>query len=423
VSVLDGILDTRPLRAHPGFRRLWIGTTTSAAGGQVAIVAVLYQVWELTHSSAWVGAIGVATALPTILFGLLGGAFADAVDRRGLVLLTTAVAVATAGALALQAAADVRSLPLVLVLVAGQTACTAAGASARRTFVARLLPRDQVPAGVALNHVSFQAAMLAGPAVAGLVIARQGLTAAYLLDAAAITTSLYGVARLPSMKPVGGTAPVSLRATWDGLRFTIGRPALSGSLATDLAATVLAMPIALFPVLNEERFAGDPQTLGLFLSAVAAGGITAGLTSGFLSRTGRHGLVSLAAAATWGVALAVFGLVETLPLTLACLAVAGAADTISVISRGTLIQLATPDHYLGRVTAMENVVGVAGPGIGNARAGVIAGLTSASTAAVTGGLACALVVATLAATNPALRRWKHQDTKSTDHPDATAPTL
>jgi predicted MFS family arabinose efflux permease len=177
------------------------------------------------------------------------------------------------------------------------------------------------------------------------------------------------------------------------------------------------MPIALFPVLNDQRFGGDPQTLGLFLSAIAVGGIAAGLTSGLVTRARRPGLVSLTAAAAWGVALAAFGLVDALVPTLACLAVAGAADTIAVISRGTLIQLATPDPYLGRVSSLENVVGVAGPGIGNARAGAVAGLTSASTAAITGGLACTLVVAALAVTNPALRRWRHQDAE----PDASDP--
>jgi hypothetical protein len=128
-----------------------------------------------------------------------------------------------------------------------------------------------------------------------------------------------------------------------------------------------------------------------------------------IGRVRRYGLISLVAAAIWGLALAGFGLADTLVLTLGFLAVAGAADTIAVISRGALIQLATPDAFLGRVTAAENVVGVGGPGLGNARAGAIASLTSASTAAVTGGLACVLVVAALAATNPALRRWRPRD--------------
>jgi MFS family permease len=380
------------------------------------VVAVLYQVWELTHSSAWVGAIGIATAVPTIIFGLLGGALADATDRRRLVAMTSIGAVTAAILLAVQAGLGLGSLPLVLVLVAAQTSCVALGASARRTFVPRLLPRDQVPAGIALNHVSFQAAMLVGPAVAGLVLAHGGLTWAYVLDATAITISLYGVARLPSMRPTGGATPVSLASTWEGWRFILRRPALSGSLASDLAQTVLAMPIALFPVLNEQRFGGSPQTLGLFLSAIAVGGIAASLTSGILTRARRPGMVSLVAAATWGLALAGFGLADTLFPTLAWLAVAGAADTISVISRGTLIQLATPDPYLGRVSSVENIVGVGGPGIGNARAGAVASLTSASTAAVTGGLACAVVVVALAATNPALRRWRHQYAEPVDQP-------
>ena len=409
MSVLDGIVDTRPVRSHPAFRRIWIGTTASSFSGQVAVVAVLYQVWELTHSSVWVGAIGVATAVPTIVFGLLGGTLADAVDRRRLVMLTSAGAVTAALLLAVQAATGVQALPLVLLLVAAQTSCGALGSSARRTFVARLLPRDQVPAGIALNHVSFQAAMVVGPAVAGLVLARWGLTWAYVLDAAAITVSLYGVARLPSMRPADGTTRFSLGSTWDGWRFLVRRPALSGAMATDLAATVLAMPIALFPVINDERFGGNPQTLGLFLSAIAVGGIAASLTSGLLSRAVRPGMISLVAAATWGLALAGFGLADTLLPSFACLVVAGAADTISVISRGTVVQLATPDAYLGRVSSVENVVGVAGPGIGNARAGAVAGLTSASTAAVTGGLACVLVVVALAVANPALRRWSPRD--------------
>ncbi len=377
--------------------------------GQVAVVAVLYQVWELTRSPFWVGAIGLATGIPNAVFGLLGGTLADSLERRRLVLVTSVGAVAAAVLLAVQAGADLGSLALVLGLVAAQTTCMALGSSARRTFIARLLPRDQVPAGVALNHVSFQAAMLVGPATAGLVIARWGTTAAYVLDAAAITVSLYGVARLPTMRPVGGTSAVGLRATWEGWRFILRRPALSGSLATDLAATVLAMPVALFPMLNEQRFGGDPQTLGLFLSAIAVGGILASLTSGPVTRARRLGFVALVAAASWGLALAGFGLADTLALTLVCLAVAGAADTISVISRGTLIQLATPDSYLGRATSAEYVVGVAGPGIGNARAGAVAGLTSASVAAVTGGLACTFAVVVLAATNPALRRWRQEE--------------
>jgi hypothetical protein len=189
-----------------------------------------------------------------------------------------------------------------------------------------------------------------------------------------------------------------------GWRFIAGRPVLTGAFLTDVLATVLAMPIALFPVVNAERFGGGPQTLGLFLSAIAVGGITAGLASGAVTRTPRPGAVMLAAAGLWGLALAAFGLAPSVWLALGCLAVAGAADTVSVISRGALVQLATPDAYRGRVSAVEHVVGIAGPDLGNFRAGVVAGVTSAGVAAVSGGLLCVLGIAAVAATNPALRR-------------------
>jgi MFS family permease len=409
MSPLDRVLDTRPLRGHAGFRRLWIGSTASAFSGHVAVVAVLAQVWELTASPALVGVVGLATGMPIAVLGTLGGTLADALDRRRLVLLTSAAAAVVAGLLATQAAVGLRSWVLVLALVTAQTGCIALGSSARRTFVPRLLPRDQVGPALALNHISFQGAMLVGPALAGLLISGWGATAAYALDAAATALSLHGVARLPSMRPDradAGRGPVAgLRDTVEGWQVLLRTPVLRAALATDLAQTLLAMPIALFPVLNAERFDGDPRTLGLFLSAIAAGGILAALTSGPATRARRPGLVMMWAAGVWGLALAVFGLVDGLVAGLLCLAVAGAADTASVISRGTLVQLATPDSHLGRVSAAEYVVGAGAPGIGNARAGLVAGYVGPGLAAATGGAACVLCVAAVAATGRELRRW------------------
>jgi MFS family permease len=409
VSTLDRVLDTRPLRGHAGFRRLWIGSTASTFSGQVALVAVLAQVWELTADPALVGVVGLATGVPIAVFATVGGTLADALDRRRLVLLSSAAAALVAGLLALQAAMGVRSWALVLALVAAQTGCTALGSSARRTFVPRLLPRDQVAPALALNHVAFQAAMLVGPALAGVVIAGWGTTAAYALDAAATALSLYGVARLPTMRPdradVRRGVAAGLRDTVEGWAILVRTPALRAALAVDLAQTLLAMPVALFPALNAERFGDDPRTLGLFLSAIAAGGIVAALVSGPVTRARRPGLVMVWAAGAWGLALAAFGLVDGLAAGLACLAAAGAADTVSVISRGTLVQLATPDSHLGRVGAAEYVVGAAGPGLGNARAGLVAGVVGPGPAAATGGAACVVCVAAVGAVSRELRRW------------------
>ncbi|MFD5747328.1 MFS transporter [Streptomyces sp. NPDC127033] len=415
-------LDTRPLRASRPFRDLWIGSVASQLGGQAATMAVLAQVWDLTGSPVGTGVIGLATGLPTVLFGLLGGTLADTVDRRTVVRATSVGQLLAAAGLCAQALADNRNVVLLLGLVALGTACGALGAPARRTFPVRLLPADQVAAGLALTNVSFQAAMLAGPALAGLVIARWGLPAAYAAHALAVAVAALLVIRLPAMRPEGaGTAGGGRRPERGGWRIVLRRPTLWGSMATDLSATLLAMPIALFPLVNEVRFGGDPGTLGLFLSAVAVGGITAGLLSGTVTRLRRGGLVQLTAAGVWGLALAGFGLAGPLWAALGFLAVAGAADTVSVVTRGALVQLEAPDAHRGRVSSLENVIGVAGPELGNFRGGLLASVTSVPFALVAGGLSATLAVAAVAAANPSLRSYRTPRVSGRTAPGPTAP--
>lgn len=405
MSLRAGLLDLQPLRSSPPFRRLWASGMLGALGGQIVVVAILFQVWDLTHDPVWTGAIGLANAIPLIVFGLLGGTLADSVDRRTLVRAAT-VGQALAGlALAVQAASGVQSLWLVLGLVSAQGAASAIGAPARRTFIPRLLEPRQVGAGIALQLLTFQGAMLIGPALGGLIIGQWGVTPCYLVFAGLVVLSLYGIIRLPSMPPEGtGTRP-GLRSTVAGFAYVRQRPVLRGSFASDLAATLLSMPIALFPLVNEVRFGGNPETLGLFLSCIAVGGVSAGLFSGLVTRADRPGLIQLGAAVTWGLALAGFGLAGPLWLALVLLAVAGAADTVSVTSRGLMIQLATPDSHRGRVSAVDHIVGVAGPDVGSFRAGLVAGATSAPIALASGGLACAAVVGWIAVRNRPLRTF------------------
>ncbi|MET7639287.1 MFS transporter [Streptomyces sp. NPDC005438] len=411
------LLDIRPLRGSRPFRHLWAGSSASQLGAQMATVAVLAQVWDLTGSPVGTGAIGLAGGLPMVVFGLLGGSLADSVDRRTVVRATTTGQSLAAGGLCVQALADNRSVLLLLVLVAASSAFGALGAPARRSFPVRLLPADQVAAGLALTNLSFQVAMLAGPALAGVVIARWGLPTAYGAQVLAVTVSLLATLRIPSMPPgasegagKGDGSRRVRRPERGGWGIVLRRPTLWGSMATDLSATLLAMPIALFPLVNETRFGGSPRTLGLFLSAVAFGGIAAGLLSGTVTRWRRGGLVQLVAAVVWGLALACFGLAGHLWWALGCLAVAGAADTVSVITRGALVQLETPDAYRGRVTSVEHVIGVAGPELGNLRGGLLASATSASFSLVAGGLSAVLAVTVVAATNRPLRGYRTPST-------------
>ncbi|NDO91015.1 MFS transporter [Cellulosimicrobium composti] len=425
------VLDLRPLRASRAYRDLWAGSAVGGLGFQVATVAVLLQVWELTRSPVWTGTIGLASAVPLLTLGLVGGHLADVHDRRTIMRLAAAGQVLAALGLVAQAAAGNRSVWVLLGLVSLGAACNALGSPARRTVSPRLLPPDQVAAGLALQNLAFQVAMLVGPALAGLVLARWDLPVAYGVQAAAATVALLGLVRLPPLPPLpagpgaaarqaapatpdddgapaGGAAP-RRRAAAGGWSIVWRRPTLRGSFATDVAATVLAMPVSLFPLVNEVRFDGDPRTLGLFLSAVAVGGIGAGVVSGAVTRATRSGALQLAAAATWGVALAGFGLAGSLWLALVCLAVAGAADTVSVVTRGALVQLETPDEFRGRVSSVEHVVGVAGPEVGNFRGGVLASLTSAPVALVVGGLAASAAVGLVAWRNAPLRRYRTPD--------------
>lgn len=405
MTLRDGLLDLRPLRT-PAFRRLWVSGLLPVVAGQMVVVAVLFQVWELTRSPVWTGLIGLARAVPLLVFSLVGGSLADAMDRRRLLVATKWGQTVAGLGLAWQALAGWDDLAVIFALVALQATVGALGGPAQRAAIPRVLAREEVSAGIALQHLGFQAAMLLGPALGGLMIGRWDVGAVYLVYAVATFASLYGVLRLPALPPMDSAARAGWRSMVEGLGFVMRRPVLRGSFATDLAATVLAMPIALFPLVNEARFGGSPETLGLFLSCIAVGGIGAGLASGLVTRADRPGPVQLVAAAVWGVALALFGVVGPLWLALVMLVVAGAADTVSVLSRAGMVQLATPDSHRGRVTAVESTIGIAGPDVGNVRAGLVAGATSAPFALVSGGLAAAVVVGWIAWRNGPLRTFR-----------------
>jgi MFS family permease len=402
-AVRRALLDVTPLRESPEFRRLWAGQLCSGLGGQMAQVAVLYQVWESTHNPIWTGAAGMVQALPLILFGLFAGSLADRADRRRLYLITACGQAGCAALLAAQGFAGSSAVLLLLALVAAGSVFAAGGGPAGMTILPRLLPADQLAAGLALKRIGFQISMLLGPALGGVVIALAGPGACYLVNALSFAGVLWAVAVLPPMPPVASEMPVR-HGVLAGLRFLAGHRAVRGALLTDLAATVLVMPISLFPMVNADRFGGDPRTLGLFLSAIAVGGVVASALSGSFTRLHRPGPVMFAGSLTWGAALGLFGLAPDVWSGLALLAVAGAADTVAVVSRGTLVQLHTPDAYLGRVVAAEQIVGQAGPDLGNLRGGLVAAATSAPVALISGGVLCVAAVALIAVRTPELRR-------------------
>ncbi|NIK61706.1 MFS transporter [Kribbella shirazensis] len=396
------LIDLGPLRV-PTYRRLWIGQVLSGFGGQLTFVAVMFQVWDQTSSPAWTGAVGLAQALPLIVLGLFAGTLVDRFERRRIYLVTTLGQLLVASVMAGQLVTGPVPVGVLLALVAVQASFGATAGPVARTVLPKLLSRDQLAAGLALNRIGFQGAMLLGPAIGGVIVGAWGVGVCYLIDALSFLAALYGVLGLPRMQ-IETTAKPGLRGVWDGLTFVMATPVIRGALITDLAATVLSMPISLFPVINAERFGNNPRTLGLFLTAIAVGGVAASLFSGTFTRLPRHGLVMLCGSAAWGIALLLFAFSPAAWLAFGCLAIAGAADTVAVVSRGTIVQLHTPTELLGRVSAAEQIVGQAGPDLGNLRGGVVAQLTSPVASLASGALLCVAAVAAVAASTPGLRR-------------------
>ncbi len=390
IAVRRLFLDLSPLRGSPAYRRLWIGSLLSAVGTALTMFALPLQLWDVTHSSFDVGLISAVQLVPAVTVGLLGGALADARDRRRLVIGATLGLVVTSGALAATAHADRGTVWLVYLIAAARSGLGGVSGPARRTFIRVLLGSDQLAAGLALDRLSFQLMLTAGPALAGVIVAipSLGLRGCYAIDAATFAGSLYGLGRLPASPPAADAVPVrTVRAVGEGLAFIARSPRLCGAFLADLSATIFALPTSLFPAINAERFGGDPHTLGLFAAAVGVGGLASTLLSGPIVRVRRQGFAMLVAVAIWGGGFAAFAVVPGLALTLITLAVAGAADTITVVMRGTIVQTGVHDAMRGRVTAVDYVVGLCGGQLGNLEAGAVGSLTSPATSAFAGGLA------------------------------------
>lgn len=401
-------IDPTPLR-HPAYRRLFVGQGVSFVGFQVTAVAVPVQVYTITRSSFWVGVLGLVGLVPLIVFGLWGGAVADAVDRRKLLLVSATLTwLVTLGLLA-QAVAGTNSVGLILLLVGVQSAAFAVASPTRNAILPRLLDRSEVPAANTLNFTVSNVGTVAGPLLAGVIIARWGgFSAAYATDAVLFTVGLYAALRLPPLPPIasvtGQLSKPGLRSVIDGLRFIASRPVLLMSFGVDIIAMVFAMPRALFPEVAETRF-GGPSAVGWLFAAISIGAVLGGLSSGWIGRVRRQGLALTVAIVCWGVAVALAGLGRTLWVTVALLAVAGAADLVSAVVRQTILQVYAPDEMRGRLQGVFVVVVAGGPRLGDLRAGATAAVGGATFSWVAGGVACVVLVVIAAALVPPFLRY------------------
>jgi MFS family permease len=356
-----------------------------------------------------VGLLGPANLVPLIVFGLWGGAVADAMDRRRLLIIASLVTwTATLGLLA-QALLGTRSVMPILGLVVVQSVGFAITSPTRGAVVPRLLPITLVPAANTLNFTASQVATFLGPMLAGVVIGHGGYAAAYGIDATLFTVGLYAAVRLPALPPLGGeTTRVGLRSVTEGLRFLATRPVLLMSFVVDIIAMGVALPRALFPEIAATRFGGE-EAVGWLVAAIAIGAVIGGLMSGWVGRIRRQGLALIAAIAVWGLAVAASGLAHALWLALFFLALGGAADLVSSVFRQTILQVYAPDEMRGRLQGVFTVVVAGGPRLGDLRAGAVAALAGATASWVGGGLACTVLVVLVGLAVPSFRRYPTDD--------------
>ncbi|MGI5268906.1 MFS transporter [Nonomuraea sp. CA-218870] len=385
------LVDTRPLRV-PAYRRIWIGQAVSHVGLGVTVVAVSQQVYELTGSSFWVGMLGLANLIPLVVFGLWGGAVADAVDRRKLLVAGSLVAWLGIVLILAQAVAGVPNVYTLLAAVGLSAAGFAISSSTRGAIIPRLLPPELVPSANALNSLVYSIGAVGGPMVGGVVLQEGGFAAAYAVDAVLFTAGLYAAFRLPALPPLGEVSRPGWRSVGEGLRFIVTSPILLMSFAVDIIAMVFALPRALFPELADQRFGGSLLALAWLNSAMAIGAVLGGLFSGWVTRVKRQGLALVLVIALWGLAVAAAGMADQLWLVVAFMAVGGAADVVSSVWRQSILQLYAPDEMRGRLQGVFMVVVAGGPRLGDVRAGATATAFGLSTAWIGGGLACALAV-------------------------------
>lgn len=397
-------IDTTPLR-NPAYRRLFWGVAATMLGQQMTLVAVPFQVYALTGDSLMVGVTSIVALVPLIVFGLLGGAIADSMDRRRLLLITSVGAAVTSVLLAGQALLPGEgNLAVLWVLTACVSAFAAVNQPTRSAVIPALVGPAGVPAANALSMTVRQAAVIAGPLLAGVLIGAGELFLAYAIDAAGFLAAALLLRGLPSLPPGRDIGPLRLgaavRGVGEGFVFLRTQPVLLMTFVVDIIAMCFAWPQAVFPELSENRFAGSPNSLGWLFAGVSIGALLMGLTSGWVSRVDRQGAVVLGAIAVWGVAIIGFGWAQSLWLAVLCLAVAGAGDMVSAVLRSSMLQLAAPEEMRGRMQGVFIVVVAGGPRLGDLRAGALASAASVSVAMVSGGVVVVVAMALVAVLVP-----------------------
>ena len=370
---------------------IWLGQIVSGFGRQVTVVALPFELWQLTHNPLSIGLLALVQLVPILIFSLGGGAIADAVDRRRLLMITQALLAVCSLGLAILAAQPNPAVWAFYVVAFAAAGVGAVDQPARSSALPRLVPRERLSAAIALQWLSGSVVAISGPVVAGLVIATAGVATAFSLDVVTFLASLAALIVIAPIPPHPDAARPSLKAVREGLAFARDRRIILSTLVIDIDAMVFGMPTSLFPQLALTVFNTGVAGFGLLNSALALGVFVGALLSGWIGKLRRPGRGVAVAVAGWGVAIMAFGLCTAcFPLALLCLAFAGAADVISSVLRSSIVQLATPDQLRGRISSIYMLVVTSGPRLGDAEAAAVAALAGPQASVISGGVLCLL---------------------------------
>lgn len=398
------LINIAPLKENRDFRLLYIGQIVSFMGSMVSYVAVPYQVFELTKDNAIVGLIGVVQFVPVVIFGLLGGTYADRINRRKLIIISELLMCLTTLGLALNASAEKPSLLVTFAMVALAQAVLGFHRPAMEAMTQALVDKKHYAAIGALGAFRYSFGAIVGPALGGVIIAAAGVKAAYFIDVGTFFAALVCLVLMNK----GPNPTPSEKSPWadtkQGLKFALSKPELIGTYVIDIVAMIFAFPVALYPAMSENW--GGAKAAGILFSAMAAGSLIMTLLSGWTSKIKHHGRGVVFAAALWAVFIIAVGFANNLWLAFACLALAGAADMLSGLFRGIIWNESVPNTMRGRLSGIEMISYMTGPLLGNARAGLLAAKTSVSISLYSGGAVCLLAVAITACFLP--RFWKYQ---------------
>ena len=392
------------MREHRSFRWFWLGQGAKDLGGGITEVALAYQIYSLTGSTLAVAAISFVELVPLVTLTLLGGALADAVDRRKLLIWTQVGMAATGIGLVVNASLPHPQVWACFVLAFFSASFFCLGAGGMRSLTPRLVNEDRLSAALVLESISSSFASVAGPAFGGILIGAAGLTATYAFDLATFVAGIASIVALPPIEPVEDADRPSLRSIADGFRYIVKQPVVLGFMLVDVNAMVFGMPMALFPAIATHHY-GNASLVGYLYAAPYAGALASSLMSGWIPHVRRQGLAVALAATAWGIAIAAFGFTHTLWAGLLLLAVAGAADNISAVFRATIMLSATPEGMRGRLTGIEFMQVASAPTLGNVEAGVVASATSLRFSIVSGGFLCVIGTLVVSLLFPALIRY------------------